>query len=99
MVPGEKYLTSIYFTVQTITTVGYGDGNIETLSDKIFCTMTMLIGVFAFSFASGSLATILLEFDNQSGKLKQHMSILNSVHKEYKIPILLYQNLKNSLNH
>ena len=64
MPSGEKYLTSIYFTVQTITTVGYGDFSIESISDKIFCTLTMLIGVIAFSFASGSLATILLEYDN-----------------------------------
>jgi hypothetical protein len=30
MNPGEKYLTSIYFTVTTITTVGYGDVSIIT---------------------------------------------------------------------
>ena len=55
----EKYLTSIYFTVTTITTVGYGDVSISTKLEKIFCIVTMLTGVIAFSFASGSLASIL----------------------------------------
>ena len=59
MNPPEKYLTSIYFTVTTITTVGYGDVSISTKVEKIFCIITMLTGVIAFSFASGSLASIL----------------------------------------
>ena len=76
MLSGDKYLTSIYFTVQTNTTVGYGDFDIVSKPEKIFCTLTMLIGVFSFSFASGSLATILLEYDNQGGKLQKHLTLL-----------------------
>ena len=59
MPPGEKYLTSMYFTVTTITTVGYGDVTISTKLEKVFCIVTMLTGVTTFSFASGSLASIL----------------------------------------
>ena len=61
---GEKYLTSIYFTVTTITTVGYGDVSISTKTEKIFCILSMLVGVISFSFASGSLASILSSIDN-----------------------------------
>ena len=64
MDPPEKYLTSIYFTVTTITTVGYGDVSITTKMEKIFCIIIMLTGVIAFSFASGSLASILQSYDN-----------------------------------
>lgn len=55
----ELYLTSFYFTVETITTVGYGDFGPKTELEKIFCIVTMIIGVISFSFASGSLASIL----------------------------------------
>ena len=57
--PGGRYLVSFYFTVQTITTVGYGDMDITTPTEMIFCTMIMIIGVISFTFASGSLASIL----------------------------------------
>lgn len=63
MKTGEKYLTSIYFTVTTITTVGYGDVSISTMTEKIFCVIIMLVGVISFSFASGSLASILQSID------------------------------------
>ena len=53
------YLTSFYFTVETITTVGYGDYGPQSSAEKMFCIGTMIIGVIAFSFASGSLSSIL----------------------------------------
>jgi hypothetical protein len=59
MKPQERYLTSVYFTVTTITTVGYGDVSIQTKLEKCFCIVIMLTGVIAFSYASGSLASIL----------------------------------------
>jgi uncharacterized membrane protein (UPF0182 family) len=55
----EQYLTSFYFTITTITTVGYGDININTWSEKIMCILIMISGVISFTFASGSLASIL----------------------------------------
>ena len=55
----EQYLTSFYFTVQTITTVGYGDMSISSNLEKIYCVMIMLVGVMTFSFFSGSLASII----------------------------------------
>ena len=55
----DKYITSFYFTVTTITTVGYGDIMAISILEKFFTIITMIIGVISFSFASGSLASIL----------------------------------------
>ena len=55
----ELYLTSLYYTIETISTVGYGDLDVRSPIEKIFCIFTMIIGVVAFTFASGSLASIL----------------------------------------
>jgi hypothetical protein len=55
----ELYLTAVYFTVTTITTVGYGDMSGGTRQEKVFCIILMIFGVIAFSFATGSLASIL----------------------------------------
>lgn len=59
------YLTSIYFTVTTVTTVGYGDisGN-QTSIEKVFCILMMALGVISFSYASGSLASIIQNYDS-----------------------------------
>jgi len=59
----DVYLTSLYWTLTTVTTVGYGDIHGVLPSEKIFNAVIMLIGVIAFSFVNGSLASILSNYD------------------------------------
>ena len=57
----QLYLTSFYFTITTITTVGYGDISASTFLEKIMAISMMLLGVIAFSFASGTLTNYIQE--------------------------------------
>jgi voltage-gated potassium channel Kch len=52
-------MTAVYFTVTTITTVGYGDMSASTFLEQIFCVIIMIIGVIAFSMASGALTNYI----------------------------------------
>jgi len=65
---GELYLTSFYFTTTTITTVGYGDFSGNTIVEKLFCIMIMIIGVISFSLASASLTSLLSNYDTSDAK-------------------------------
>ena len=56
---GQLYLTSFYFSVTTITTVGYGDISGNSTPERLICLALHLIGVLSYSFASGSLTTII----------------------------------------
>ena len=62
----ELYLESLYWAVQTITTVGYGDNTISTHHEQIFCIFAMVIGVIAFSLGTGTLANIIHETDEKN---------------------------------
>lgn len=55
----DFYTLSFYWTIQTITTVGYGDVSITTTFERCFCAIVMIIGVISFSFANGSLGLII----------------------------------------
>ena len=63
MSSSELYLTSFYFTITTITTVGYGDWSASTFTEKIVAIIIMFIGVIAFSFASGTLTNYIQQQD------------------------------------
>ena len=65
----ELYLTSFYFTVTTITTVGYGDFSASTNLEKTMCIFIMIVGVIAFSCASGSLTNYIAETDKRNETL------------------------------
>jgi len=60
----ELYLTAFYFTTTTITTVGYGDISGNTVVEKIYCIIIMMIGVISFSFASASLTNLFSDIDS-----------------------------------
>lgn len=59
----KLYFASFYFTVTTITTVGYGDIAAHNTIERIICIVLMITGVISFSFASGSLSSILSNYD------------------------------------
>ena len=92
------YLTSIYFTVTTITTVGYGDISGTNKTERIFCIFIMVAGVIAFSFASGSLASIIQNYDNQNAKVTEKMSTLKKISENYFLPKDLQVRLKKAIN-
>ena len=71
----ELYVASFYFVVTTIATVGYGDITPKTISERIFCIIIMLLGVTGFSFATGSLSSLMNNIDTVSAKLKYYMNI------------------------
>jgi len=73
----EIYMIALYWTVTTITTVGYGDISGTNNAEMIFCCFVMIIGVIGFGFANGTLASIMCNYDNKSGSYQDNMNILN----------------------
>ena len=57
------YLTSFYFAVTTITTVGCGDITGSNTMERGISVVVMLIGVISFSFATGALSSIMQNYD------------------------------------
>ena len=67
---GDLYTVSLYWVVQTIATVGYGDVALVNTNERCFALIIMIIGVLAFSFASGALTSLLMDMDFKNMKFK-----------------------------
>lgn len=72
-------MSSFYFTVATILTVGYGDIHAYNILEKWVCVVLMIIGVISFSFATGALASIIQNLDQNEAKLKEKLSVLDKI--------------------
>jgi voltage-gated potassium channel Kch len=55
----ELYITALYFTVTTITTVGYGDISGTNTTERLVSIFLMILGVVFFSFSTGALTSII----------------------------------------
>ena len=55
----DMYWLSMYFSVTTITTVGYGDLSAKNTPERILGIISMILGVIAFSYATGALSSLI----------------------------------------
>ena len=51
----QLYLIGIYYTMETLTTFGYGDINCTTHNEKIFGMFMEVVGIFAYSWTLTSI--------------------------------------------
>ena len=93
----ELYMASLYFTVQTVVTVGYGDLHCYSTYERMFASGLMLIGVFIYSFAIGSLTSLMSSLDQKNASYSKALAILAQIKKEYNINTPLFVKIKNHL--
>ncbi|CDW86372.1 cation channel family protein [Stylonychia lemnae] len=96
---GTLYLTSFYYTVTTIVTVGYGDIHAYSSGEKFMSIILMIIGVIAFSFATGSLSSIISNYDASQAQLKEKMATLNDIKSKYNINADLFDDLRKTIKY
>lgn len=87
---GELYVTSLYFAVTTITTIGYGDISGNSTPERCICFFLHLIGVLSYSFASGSLTNIIANYDTYNDVNRDKINMLNRINKDKNLPQDLY---------
>ncbi len=81
-----QYLVSIYWALQTLTTVGYGDIALRSVYEKIAALIWMIIGVGFYSFTIGNLASIFNSIDLKAAALQQKLAVLAEFSKRTKLP-------------
>ncbi len=59
----------------------------------------MFIGVMSYSYAIGSLSSVLSSLDSKDAKLKQKLSTLEEFNRDYKISPDLYIRLKKAVKY
>jgi len=66
-------------------------------AERIFASIVMIIGVLSFSYASGSLASIISNLDSKNALLKYKLEILDGIKKDFGIPNKLYLKVKSNI--
>ena len=59
----DLYIAAMYYSVTTITTVGYGDISGKNTYERILSVITMILGVIAFSYATSALSSLVAADD------------------------------------
>jgi hypothetical protein len=91
----EEYVTSLYWCIQTITTVGYGDVSLPDIHHKIYAMIVMLFGVGVYGFIIGNVANILLKRDPARTQFLNNLEQLRSFVNFREIPPGLQKRIRS----
>ena len=82
----DQYLNSMYWSITTLTTVGYGDITPSTNVAKIFTMFVMVLGVGMYGFVIGNISQLLNDRNRYREKAREKIADLQTFMKHYNVP-------------
>lgn len=95
----SQYLTSTYWTVTTVVTVGYGDISAGTNKEMMLAIAWMVIGVGFYSFTISSLASFLTAVDGREAVLSAKLAAIQEFANETDIPDATRLKVRNAIRY
>ena len=93
-----KYITSFYFMVTTMTTVGYGDIVCISFIERIYHIILLVIGTLLYTFSVSKLGNYLRDQSHEKAKLSKDLNILENIRITYPtMSFKLYSKIKSHL--
>jgi len=81
-----RYLQSVYWVIETLTTIGYGETTPVTNTQRIFALGVMLCGVAVYGYVIGNVASMLAKRDPAKAQYFEHLDQLNAFIKHRRLP-------------
>jgi len=73
----RKYASTMYWALQTLTTVGYGDFSPTNSADMIIACVWMFVGAAANSITLGQFTSMIIDNFSKEDSLKSKLSALD----------------------
>jgi hypothetical protein len=95
--PGNLYLACMYWSVMTLTTIGYGDVTASTNGEILLSILGMAVGASIYAYIVGAICGVLNNMDPISTVFNQKMDSLNTLMSENHMPAEIREDLREFL--
>ncbi|KAI9984690.1 hypothetical protein PInf_006059 [Phytophthora infestans] len=85
----EKYVTSFYWAIMTMTTVGYGDVHPTTTHERIFAIVAMILGAWIFAYGITNVVAMVTNLNGPDSRFQLRMDALNDYMEARELPMQL----------
>ncbi|CAD7696757.1 unnamed protein product, partial [Ostreobium quekettii] len=69
----DRYISALYWSMSTLTTVGYGDVTPANSNEKIMSMVGMVVGVTVFAYFMGSTSSMMSSINSSNTRLKKKL--------------------------
>lgn len=91
----SNYILALYWSVTTLTTVGYGDVVPETNPEIIYTMVVLILGVGLYGYVIGNIASILSKVEPARAQYLENIDQLHALLSYRKIPNSLQRKIRN----
>jgi hypothetical protein len=93
----ERYVVSLYWSVVTFATVGYGDFSPVSSAERIWGCIFMFLNIVVQSWIIGSITLLIVKSDEKTGNYRDSLQVLNQYSTMHDFDETLQTNLKTQL--
>ena len=89
----RQVLIAVYFSLTSLSTIGFGDFHPRADSERIFCAIILVLGVMIFSYIMGNFISMIESYKllneelGEDDKLSQFFGLMKKYNKNKEIDI------------
>jgi Cyclic nucleotide-binding domain/Ion channel len=90
-----RYLRSLYWSITTLATIGYGDITPTENAQIVYTMIVMLLGVGIYGYVIGNITSLLANIDLAKSHYRENMERLGAFMRYRNIPPMLQRRLRD----
>ena len=95
----SQYISAMYWSIQTMTTVGYGDIVARNDVERAYSIFSMILGGGYYGFIVATMASLVSNLDANAKSYYEKMDNVTSYMKKRKFPKVLFRKMRKYYKH
>jgi len=93
--PWKMYVTCLYFTSYTLTSVGYGDIGPVNIIERMACTFMIIVAGIAWAVVLGQVGDVVATMNSDEQAFQRQMDELSLMSTDHDLPTHIRQRLRH----
>ncbi|KAK9810819.1 hypothetical protein WJX73_009788 [Symbiochloris irregularis] len=93
----ERYIFSLYWSITTLATVGYGDLSAANTGEAIWSTIFMFVNLALSAYILGTITLLVVRSDEQAGEFREQSNAMKQYNHLNNLPHTLRSSMQEHL--
>ncbi|EGZ21036.1 hypothetical protein PHYSODRAFT_493261 [Phytophthora sojae] len=90
----DRYVASLYVSVQTLSTIGFGDISAQSPNERLFCVFAMIVGGGFFAYGITNIVELVSSLTIQETLFRQKIDEVNEYMSARELPVKLRMEIR-----